>query len=92
MRFLYLLSIFMTSCVPYSQIAETLQHASDVIETNTKKIEETGAIIAKNTTEVRGYTIVMKMIFPIIWAALFIFNYVFFRKILNQLEKKRNRL
>ncbi len=85
--YILIFSLF-TSC-SLARMGETLDHASAVIEENTQKMEKAGQIIEENTRQIREYTISMRFLFPVFCATFFLFNYIFFRKILKRLNHSR---
>jgi predicted transcriptional regulator len=89
MRYFSFLLFLLTSCATLSEMKETMEHASVVIEQNTEKLEQAGIIIEKNTYETKFYTRIMRYAFPIVWASIFALNYIFFKKILNRIGRRR---
>lgn len=89
MRRLAFIFLLITGCSSLSQMEDTIQRSSAVIEQNTQKMEETGLIIAENTREIKIYTRVMQFVFPIIWFSLFLFGYVLYRKTIKAINSKK---
>src|SRR5690348_12805131 len=92
-----------TSCSTLNNMNDNLNHSNCAIEENTQMVKQSGSMIEENTKEIRqsghviaentraiiGCTYPMRFILPAFCASLFLFNYVFFRKILKRLKKNK---
>ncbi len=65
---------------------QRMEQSGELIEDNTRKMKETGFLIAANTRAIKDYTNPMRLIFPVFWASILLFNYYFFRKIIQSLK------